>query len=230
MKLKFHVIFGFILSLSLGRPSFSEPLKSGVTQWERLPFNGSVSGGSSESTRLNGEAGSADSSLPFRGVPALTAEAPSEADAWKLQVTPMSLNFGPESLIHLHYWTDLRPSGRAEAWNSWGSRILHMVFANLNTFRGNSSEPFEQFTIYVRSDGQIKMTESGNVSTGNLQSLRTSVEALNGLPDLKFPTPLRDDTVFVTGQLGYGVDQSGMRDVWGRRQDASSTLANRMSW
>lgn len=147
---------------------------------------------------------------------------------WKLQVTPFQLSGFPDSLVGFHHWTDMRPEKRIQIWDSWAKKFLHSIYSNLREQAGERSL-FESFVIYIRNDQKILVKELGGAGSKNISKLKLAVEKLNGSPDLAFPTDLQDDTVFISGQLGF-LPKTISKNMWGEVQENPIDTRYQFEW
>ncbi len=171
--------------------------------------------------------------VPGREIPPSSAPAPvvfAPPRVWQLSVTPMAVNGMTESLVSFHYWADIQPESRIVTWDKWATRILHNVYSSLSSQPSTeTSGRFESFVIYIRSDQKIMLRDTEGNDSANIAQLRAVVEQLNGSPALVFPHPVRDDTVFISGMIGYAPERVAL-DVWGRPQVEEVSNWNRRSW
>jgi hypothetical protein len=149
---------------------------------------------------------------------------------WKLQIIPFMVNGSNPSIVGSHWITDTQSSSKIDAWNAWGERFLHLVYQGLAAQPGAVSNNFScSIEIFVRADGKLIVKELGAGGGQNIERLEAAVNALSGRPELAFPCPLRDDTIFITGQLAYAPDPV-TTDVWGRVQQRPNNIFNRFVW
>jgi hypothetical protein len=149
---------------------------------------------------------------------------------WKLQIIPFMVNGSNPSIVGFHWIADTQPSSKVDAWNAWGERFLHLVYQELAVQPGIVSNNFScLFEIFVRADGKLLLKELGSTGSQNIRSLEVAVLSLSGRPELAFPCPLHDDTIYISGQLAYAPDQA-TADVWGRVQQRPNTIFNRFVW
>lgn len=170
---------------------------------------------------------------PGREIPLSSALAPVVSGpprVWQLSVTPMALNGMTESLVGFHHWTDMQLESRIVNWDKWATHILHTVYSSLSSQTSTeTSGRFESFVIYIRSDQKIMLRDTEGNDSANIAQLRSVVEQLNGSPALVFPHPVRDDTVFISGMIGYAPERVAL-DVWGRPEVKEVSNWNRRSW
>lgn len=146
---------------------------------------------------------------------------------WQLTVDRSSAYGDSESLVGFYHWGGMDEPGKIEAWNNWAKRILHLIYAGITSQQGTRSQ-FENYTIYVRADGKVMLKGDSSLSGDNMAKLKSVVAQLEGRPELVFPTSLTADTVFLTGQLGYGPLRVA-KDVWGRPEESTNSRYPR-SW